>query len=181
MYKWKKYIKFNSKYSKEEFEKKKSEILENYENIENAKKEFEKLKKKTILKFANQSKCHNVVGNYLHNCHDGVALYDTYDAKNCSYMKDTEGPNSDSWDCNNYYYKCEFNYNIMGALQISKSKNSAGIVFSGIATGALKFVSAIFITRDTKLPKPLAKFANATPEYEKMRMTELESMTLGFT
>jgi hypothetical protein len=120
----------NIKYSKEEFEKKKSEILENYENIENAKKEFEKLKKKTILKFANQSKCHNVVGNYLHNCHDGVALYDTYDAKNCSYMKDTEGPNSDSWDCNNYYYKCEFNYNIMGALQISKSKNSAFVFYS---------------------------------------------------
>lgn len=120
---------FNIKYSKEEFEKKKSEILENYESIEKAKKEFEELKKKTIVKFATQTKCQNVIGNYLHNCHDGVALYDTYEAKNCSYMKDTEGPNSDSWDCNNYYYKCEFNYNIMGAMQISKSKNSAFIFY----------------------------------------------------
>ena len=121
---------FNIKYSKEEFEKKKTEILENYESNENAKKEFEELKKTTILKFATQTKCNNVIGNYLHNCHDGVALYDTYDAKNCSYMKDTEGPNSDSWDCNNYYYKCEFNYNIMGALQCSKSKNSAFVFYS---------------------------------------------------
>lgn len=120
----------NIKYSKEEFEKKKSEILENYENIEKAKKEFSELKRKTIKKFATQTKCHNVTGNYLYNCQDGVAMYDTYDAKNCSYMKDTEGPNSDSWDCNNYYYKCEFNYNIMGSLQISKSKNSAFIFYS---------------------------------------------------
>jgi len=71
-----------------------------------------------------------VTGDYLYNCQDGAFNYDTYDAKNCSYMKDTEGPNSDSWDCNNYYYKCEFNYNIMGALQVSKCKNSAFVFYS---------------------------------------------------
>lgn len=121
---------FNIKYTKEEYEKKKIEILKDHDSIEEAKQEFRKLKKETIVKFSTQTKCQNVIGDYLHNCHDGIELFDTYDAKNCSYMKDTEGPNSDSWDCNNYYYKCEFNYNIMGALQASKSKNSAFIFYS---------------------------------------------------
>jgi len=119
----------NIKYSKEEYEKKKIEILKDYESIERAKKEFRELKDKTIRKFTTQTKCHNVVGDYLHNCQEGVELFDTYDAKNCSYMKDTEGPNSDSWDCNNYYYKCEFNYNVMGCLQVSRSKNCAFIFY----------------------------------------------------
>jgi hypothetical protein len=119
----------NIKYSKEKFEKKKTEILATYESIEEAKKEFDKLKAGTIVKFATQTKCNNITGDYLHNCHEGVMLFDTYDAKNCSYMKDTENP-TDSWDCNNYYYKCEFGYNIMGALQVSKAKNSSFIFYS---------------------------------------------------
>lgn len=119
----------NIKYAKEEFEKKKGELLENYKSIEKAKKEFEELKKKTIKKFATQTKCHNVTGDYVHNCYDGVELFDTYDAKNCSYMKDTENP-TDSQDCNNYYYKPQFGYNIMGALEGSKLKNSAFVFYS---------------------------------------------------
>lgn len=119
----------NTQYTKEEYDKKKSEILSSYESIEEAKKKFGELKSSLIVKYTNQTKCHNVTGDYIHNCHDGVMLYDTYDAKNCSYMKDTENP-TDSWDCNNYYYKCEFGYNIMGAMQVSKSKNSAFIFYS---------------------------------------------------
>jgi hypothetical protein len=119
----------NIKYTKEEFEKKKAEILSSYESIEEAKKEFAELKKKIIVKFALQTKCHNITGNYLHNCHEGVMLFDTYDSKNCSYMKDTENP-TDSWDCNNYYYKCEFGYNIMGAMQISNTKNCDYVFYS---------------------------------------------------
>ena len=119
----------NVKYEKEEFEKKKAEILSSYENIEKAKKEFEELKEKTIRKYASQTKCNNATGDYLHNCHQGVMLYDTYDAKNCSYMTDTENP-TDSWDCNNYYYKYEFSYNIMGAMQISKAKNCVFVFYS---------------------------------------------------
>jgi hypothetical protein len=118
----------NIRYSKEEFEKKKSEIFSSYEKIENAKKEFEEIKRKTIKKFASQTKCHNVTGNYIHNCHDGVMLFDTYDAKNCSYMTDTESP-IDSMDCNNYYYKPQFGYNIMGALEGSRLKNSAFVFY----------------------------------------------------
>lgn len=120
---------FNVKYEKSEYEKKKAEILANYKTIEEAKKEFEDLKKKTIRKFASQTKCHNVSGDYLHNCHQGVMLYDTYDSKNCSYMTDTENP-TDSQNCNNYYYKCEFNYNIMGAMQLSRSKNCVFVFYS---------------------------------------------------
>ena len=88
------------------------------------KKEFEELKEKTIRKYACQTKCNNVTGDYLHNCHQGVMLFDTYDAKNCSYMTDTENP-TDSQDCNNYYYKSEFCYNVMGSMQMSKVKNCA--------------------------------------------------------
>ncbi len=69
-----------------------------------------------------------MTGNYLHNCHDGVELFDTYDAKDCSYMTDTESP-TDSMDCNNYYYKPSFGYNIMGALEGSKLKNSAFVFY----------------------------------------------------
>ena len=114
----------NVKYTKEEYEKKKVEILTNYESIEKAKIEFEEIKKNTIRKFASQTKCHDVTGDYLHNCHQGVFLYDTYDSKNCSYMTDTENP-TDSQDCNNYYYKCELCYNVMGSMQLSKTKNCA--------------------------------------------------------
>lgn len=119
---------YNVKYSKEEFEKKKAEILKDYESIEKAKKEFEVLKQNTIRKFADQTKCHNVTGDYIHNCYDGVQLFDTYDAKNCSYMKDTEKP-IDSMDCNNYYYNPQFGYNVMGALEGNMLKNSAFVFY----------------------------------------------------
>lgn len=119
----------NVKYSKEEYEKKKTEILSSYENIEKAKKEFAELKAKTVVKFASQTKCHDVTGDYLHNCHEGVMLFDTYDAKNCSYMIDTESP-IDSMDCNNYYYKPERGYNVMGCLQSSNLKNCSFVFYS---------------------------------------------------
>lgn len=119
---------FNIKYSKEEFELKKKEILKDSESIENAKKIFDELKSKTIRKFATQTKCHNVTGDHIHNCYDGVEIFDTYDAKNCSYMKDTEKP-IDSMDCNNYYYKPQFGYNVMGVLEGSMLKNSAFVFY----------------------------------------------------
>ena len=123
------YFIYDKKCSKEEYEKKKTEILSSYESIEQAKKEFAKIKSNLIVKFTSQTKCHNVTGDYIHNCYDGVMLYDTYDAKNCSYMKDTEEP-TDSWDCNNYYYKCQFGYNVMGAMQTSNIKNCAFVFYS---------------------------------------------------
>ncbi len=118
----------NIKYSKEEYEKKKAEIFSSYENIEKAKREFAELKSKIIVKYASQTKCNNVTGDYLHNCYDGVRVFDTTDAKNCSYMGDTED-SIDSMDCNNFYYKNELCYNMMGVLQCSKSKNCAYVFY----------------------------------------------------
>ena len=119
---------FNVKYSKEEYEKKKNEIFSSYENLEKAKKEFKDLKSKTIVKYASATKCNNVTGNYLHNCYDGVRVFDTTGTKNCSYMADTE-ESIDSMDCNNFYYKNELCYNMMGVLQSSKSKNCAYVFY----------------------------------------------------
>ncbi|HEV7424140.1 MAG TPA: hypothetical protein VGO21_03035 [Candidatus Paceibacterota bacterium] len=119
----------NVKYSKEEYEKKKSEILSSYENIEKAKKEYENLKSNILVKYASQTKCHNVTGDYLHNCYDGVRVFDSSDTKNCSYMADAEDV-IDSMDCNNFYYKDELCYNMMGVLECSKSKNCAFVFYS---------------------------------------------------
>jgi len=119
----------NIKYTKEEFDKKKAELFSSYENVEKAKKEYAELKSKTMVKYASQTKCHNVTGDYLFNCYDGVRVFDSSDAKNCSYMADTDGP-IDSMDCNNYYYKSELCYNMMGVLQSSKCKNGAFVFYS---------------------------------------------------
>jgi hypothetical protein len=119
----------NVKYSKEEFEAKKAEIFSSYENIEKAKKEFAELKSQAVVKYASATKCNNVTGDYMHNCYDGVRVFDTTGAKNCSYVADTE-ESIDSMDCNNFYYKNELCYNIMGALQCSKSKNCAYVFYS---------------------------------------------------
>ena len=119
----------NVKYTKEEYEKKKGEIFSSYENLEKAKQEFETLKKKTIVKYASQTKCNNVTGDYMHNCYDGIMVFDTTGTKNCSYMADAE-ESIDSMDCNNFYYKNELCYNMMGILQSSKCKNCAYVFYS---------------------------------------------------
>lgn len=118
----------NIKYDKETFEQKKKEILSSYENIEEAKKQFEELKSQSIVKYARQTKCHNVTGDYMFNCYDGVRLFDVSNAKNCSYMADCEDPN-DSQDCNNYYFKPEFGYDMMGVLSGSKNKHGIYVMW----------------------------------------------------
>src|SRR3989338_5269709 len=45
-----------------------------------------------------------------------VRIFDTSNAKNCSYIADTEDP-IDCQDVNNHYFKGERCYNVMGALQ----------------------------------------------------------------
>jgi len=119
---------YNKKCTKEEFEAKRKEIFSSYENIEKAKKEFEELKAKTIVKYASAVKCNNVTGDYIHNCYDGVRVFDTSDTKNCSYVADTVD-SIDSQDCNNYYYKNSFCYDMMGILQSNNCKHDAYVFY----------------------------------------------------
>ncbi|MBP9716038.1 MAG: hypothetical protein KBD48_02520 [Candidatus Pacebacteria bacterium] len=118
----------NIKYDKETFEQKKREILASHESIEQAKKQFEELKSQSIVKYARQTKCHNVTGDYMFNCYDGIRLFDTSDSKNCSYMADAMDV-KDSMDCNNFYIKCEFEYDMMGVLGGSKNKHGVYVMW----------------------------------------------------
>src|SRR3989344_4930995 len=102
--------------TKEEFEKKKAEILKSYESIEEAKVKYKKLREKALVKYAFATKCVHATGDYMYNCHDGVKIFDVSNGKNCSYIADAEDP-IDCQDVNNHYFKGERCYNVMGALQ----------------------------------------------------------------
>jgi len=110
----------NKQYSKEEYAKKKAEILKNYESIEKAKKKYEEKRGKAIVKYTFATKCKNATGDYMYNCFDGVQIFDATDVKNCSYVADVESP-IDCQDCNNIYYKPERCYNIMGSISSNNS------------------------------------------------------------
>ena len=118
----------NKPVSKEEYEAKKKEIFSSFENLEKAKKEFEELKRKAIVKFAHQVKCKNATGDYMYNCHDVVSGFDAEDAKNCKYIADAEGP-IDSMDLNNTYYKPELCLDSMGMLRAYNVKHSAYVLY----------------------------------------------------
>ncbi len=118
----------NVQYAKEEFEKKKLEILSNYESIEEAKQKYEKLREDALVKYALSTKCNNVTGDYIYNCHDGVNVFDASNSKNCSYIADAEDP-IDCQDVNNHYFKGERCYNIMGSLQSTNCINGVYIMY----------------------------------------------------
>ncbi len=113
----------NKKYSKEEYLAKKKEILASPENLESAKKKFDELKAKAVVKYAFQTKCVNSTGDYLFNCRDSRLMFDASNAKDCAYMADVEDP-TDCIDGNNMYYKPERCLDIMGALQTYNCKFS---------------------------------------------------------
>jgi hypothetical protein len=106
----------NVQCTKEEFDKKKAEILASHKSIEKAKEKYNKLRAGAIVKYASLVKCHNATGDYIYNCHEGVNLFDVRNSKNCSYVADGEDP-IDCQDVNNMYFKAERCYNIMGSLQ----------------------------------------------------------------
>jgi len=120
---------FNKPVSKKEFEQKRKEILSSYSNLEKAKKEFSEFKKKAIVKYAYQIKCHNTTGDYMYNCHDVKYGFDTENSKNCRYVADAEST-IDCWDMNNTYYKPELNLDVMGALQTYNVKHSVYVLTS---------------------------------------------------
>jgi predicted fused transcriptional regulator/phosphomethylpyrimidine kinase len=168
----------NVKYSKEEFEKRKKEILSSYEKIEAAKREFEKLKSESIVKYSFQTKCHNVTGNYLHNCFDGVRIFDAVNTRNSSYVADVESP-TDCMDCNNIYYKPEFCYDLMGVLQCSKSKHSVYIMYCNESEYCDSCYHSNNLFGCIRLNKDSYSILNKKyekEEYEKLRKEIIESM-----
>lgn len=120
---------FNRPHTKEEYEAKKKDIFSSYAKLEEAKAEFEKIKKQVLVKFAHQVKCKNATGDYMYNCHDVVSGFDTEDAKNCKYVADAEGP-IDSYDLNNTYYKPELCLDSMGMLQTYNVKHCSYTLYS---------------------------------------------------
>lgn len=168
----------NVKYSKEEFEKKKAEIFSSYENIEEAKKQYSELKQNNIVKNAWQTKCHNTTGDYMYNCYDGVRLFDVSDSKNCSYMADAMDI-KDSMDCNNFYIKCEFEYDMMGVLGGSKNKHGFYVMWSNNT----EYCDSCYHSNDLfgciRLNKESYSILNKKyekEEYEKLREQIIESM-----
>jgi len=118
----------NKKYPKEEYLKKKKEILSSHKKLEEAKMEFEKLKKETLVKYAFQTKCHNAIGDYMFNCHDTYYGFDSEHSKNCKYIYDAESP-IDSYDLNNTYYNPELNLDMMGILKTYNAKHSVYAIY----------------------------------------------------
>ncbi|MDA2921649.1 hypothetical protein MYX07_00090 [Patescibacteria group bacterium AH-259-L07] len=116
----------NKQYSKEEYEKKKQEILASYKSIEETKKHLSEFTSRTLVKYAFQTKCVRAVGDYLYNCHDAYMIFDVSNAKECAYLADAEDP-IDCWDGNNIYYKPERCLEVMSALQINRCKYSSHI------------------------------------------------------
>ena len=95
-----KYYIENKKYDKEAYLKKKKEILASQESLAAAKKRFEELKSKAIVKYAFQTKCNKATGDYLYNVHSSRMMFDAENAKDCAYCADVETP-TDCIDCNN--------------------------------------------------------------------------------
>ena len=118
----------NKQCTKEEYEKKKAEIFKNHESIEREKEKYEKLRGEALVKYALATKCNNATGDYMYNCHDGVKIFDTSNAKNCSYVADAEDP-IDCQDVNNHYFKGERCYNVMGALQDTNCIGTAYVFY----------------------------------------------------
>ena len=107
----------NKPVSKEEYERRRAEILASRESIASARMRFDELKKQAIVKYADLLKCENSTGDYLFNCQDTIRSFDTTNAKECAYVNDALDP-IDFYDGNNVYYKPELCYEIMGVLKI---------------------------------------------------------------
>src|SRR3989344_232826 len=120
---------FNKPVPREEFEAKKKEILSSYKKLNEAKKIFEEVKKKALVKYSHQVKCNNATGDYLYNCHQTSFAFDSENSKNCKYIADAETP-LDCYDLNNTYYNPELCLDIMGVLRTYNSKHSVYIFYA---------------------------------------------------
>lgn len=168
----------NKKCTKEEFEKKKREILASYTSLQRAKRHFEELKSQALVKYAFQTKCVNATGDYSYNCHNSQLIFDGENAKDCAYLADVVGA-TDCYDGNNIYYTPELCYDLMGIIKCYKSKHSGYIFYCNEVEYCdncynLEHSFGCIGLRKTKyciLNKEYKK-----EEYEKVRLQIVESM-----
>jgi len=81
----------NQQSTKEEFEKRKAEILKTRASIEKARVEFDEWCKNKPRRFANMVNCENCTGNVMRNCKNSYA-YSTYNAVDCRYFNNGDSP-----------------------------------------------------------------------------------------
>jgi hypothetical protein len=171
----------NKPCTKEEFEKKKAEILKDHAAVEAAKQKYADIRGRAIVKYAFATKCHNVTGDYMYNCYDGVRVFDATDTKNCSYVADVESP-IDCFDCNNIYYKPERCYNVMGTISANNCvacvfpMYSNRLYYSDSCHNCLDCFGCVGLNKKNYhiLNKEYTK-----EEYEKLRSEIIESMRQG--
>lgn len=91
---------FNEPYSKEEYDKKLSEILGgSYQNLVTAKTKFEILKRSAIHRFANLVNCQNVTGDNLANLANSKYCFDAAgDIRDTKFIINSVGPFQDAYD-----------------------------------------------------------------------------------
>lgn len=79
---------FNQKYSKEEFLKRRQEIFNqiNSGKLEELKKSYKELIKKSIHKNLNLINCENSFGNFLSDCKNAQNCFDLAHAQDCKYV-----------------------------------------------------------------------------------------------
>lgn len=168
----------NKPVSKEEFEKKKKEILSSSESLELARTTFEEMKRRAVVKYADITKCENSSGEYLFNCHDTEYSFDTTNGKDSAFVNDALDP-IDFYDANNVYYKPELCYDIMGALKIYNCICStyifyaSNLAYCGSCTNTTDSFGCIGLKKNQYciLNKQYTK-----EEYEVMRKTIVEQM-----
>jgi hypothetical protein len=106
----------NQQCTKEEYEKKKKEILASRTSVAAARRRYEELRGSALVKYSFSTKCNDATGDYLFNCHESRRLFDIGDAKNCAYLADGE-QTIDCWDGNNMYYNPQLSLDVMGVMQ----------------------------------------------------------------
>lgn len=111
---------FNKKFTKEEYEKQKTELLKDPGKI---KTHLAELRLKEPIKALQMSKCENSIGNNLLNCKNAYHCFDLIESEDCRYVSYGEG-SKDSMDVNGAPH-CELTYEMAGAPECYMSRFSS--------------------------------------------------------
>ena len=123
----KQYYIYNRKFSKEDYEKKLSEIKNNFDAV---RPDIEQLHAQVPHRFAQQVQCENVSGDPLWQCKDCYNCFTLKKSQDCYHCRIGEG-DKDCMDCNFFdnselqYFNCnnEKNYNVSFSSLIWYSKH----------------------------------------------------------